>query len=102
MAGPTRDEILSAIKAKQELLNENERARWDIVQKAPMPNVDKPLDEIMTCYEVAEMFKCSYRKIAKLARLGKIPHFKIGGVRRFKRSQLLRMMNENMSEDEKS
>lgn len=51
-------------------------------------------EEILTVREVAEFLKVTERTIYRLATVGQIPSFKVGGSWRFQRSDLIRWMNE--------
>lgn len=55
-------------------------------------------DEILTIREVAAFLKVTERTIYRLAAEGQIPSFKVGGSWRFQRSDLLRWMKDQSTE----
>lgn len=62
-----------------------------------MDNVDIP--ELMTTEEVAETFKVSERTIRRWANQGILKGKKIGGILRFSKDEVVRVINKNGNEN---
>ena len=54
----------------------------------------KPAEEILDAYEAAELLKVSRSTIDRWTATGKIPSLKYGNLRRYKRSELLRLTSD--------
>lgn len=52
--------------------------------------IKAPKHEVMTEREVADYLRCSPRLVRKLVAVGELPSFKVGGLRRFRRSEIKR------------
>jgi excisionase family DNA binding protein len=54
----------------------------------------KPAEEILDAYEAAELLKVSRSTIDRWTATGRIPSLKYGNLRRYKRSELLRLTSD--------
>jgi excisionase family DNA binding protein len=50
---------------------------------------DRPMDGLLDGHQAAQLLNCSHPTIERWTREGKIPSHKIGGLRRYKASELL-------------
>lgn len=60
------------------------------------------MEEILTLEEVADYLKVTPRTIYTLAREGKLPAFKLGGVWRFRRSELQSWIDKKLDHRSRS
>lgn len=58
-------------------------------------------DEILTIKDIAEYLKLSEKTAYRLASDGKLPGFKVGGSRRFKKVDIEKWIEENKSTPDK-
>lgn len=58
-------------------------------------------DEILTIREVAELLKINEKTAYKLASVGKIPGFKVGGSWRFERQEIASWIKRKVEEQQK-
>lgn len=60
------------------------------------------MEEILTLEDVADYLKVTPRTIYRLAREGKLPAFKLGGVWRFRRSELQSWIDKELDHRRRS
>ena len=60
-----------------------------------MPSLDTI--ETLTPHEIAKILKIHAFTVTRLARTGKLPGFKVGGIWRFRKDQFEKWMQENSS-----
>lgn len=60
------------------------------------------MEEILTLEDVADYLKVTPRTIYRLAREGKLPAFKLGGVWRFRRSELQSWIDKELDHRSRS
>lgn len=59
------------------------------------PAADITDDDTIDGKQAAKILKCSYQMVLKLAKNGKLPHYQIGDLKRFSRSEVLAYLNQS-------
>lgn len=54
--------------------------------------------DVINARTVSKMFHCNYATVLYLARHGKLPHFKVGHLYKFRRSQIENFVEKQLAE----
>jgi len=70
--------------------------------RTSLSHMKEQMEEILTLEDVADYLKVTPRTIYRLAREGKLPAFKLGGVWRFRRSELQSWIDKELDHRRRS